>query len=191
MCWGLRGPTLTPGSSHQGPGLSTVRGPLPHFKISHLLVEILDFQSGCYGNHTPLLRRRYICNSYRIKEKTLWTQPVPVSVPKGAGHLSAASSRKTGGQSGMSSKRGGEKRHRQNASPRINGGTLGTFLLGRESTRSPLTVNKRPQSKEILPKRPPSSSANKTKRIQNPHLKGAPKSQTWENISVKMNKSHG
>ena len=135
-------------------------------------------------------------HAHTHRRKSLWTQPVPVSVPKGARHLLVVSSRKTGGQSGTSSMTGEEKQHQQNASPHITGGTHGTFLLRTEHTKSPLTLNKRdprpafPQSKEILPEWPPSSRANKTKRIQNTRLKGVPESQTWENISININKSH-
>lgn len=57
---------------------------------------------------------------------------VPVSVPKGVGHLLGVSSRKTAGQSEKSSMTGEEKHHQQNASPHRVGGTRGTFLLRKE-----------------------------------------------------------
>lgn len=65
-------------------------------------------------------------------QESIWVQPVPVSVPKGVGHLLGVSSRKTGGQSEKSSGTGGEKPHQQNACPHIIGGIRDTFLLKKE-----------------------------------------------------------
>lgn len=105
-------------------------------------------------------------------------QPVPVSVPKGGGHLLGASSRKTAAQSEKSWVTGEEKQHQQNASPHIIGGTHGTFLLRKEhqvtsGPKQKKTPDQPFQSREILPELSPSSRTNETKGIQNMLWKGS------------------
>lgn len=82
--------------------------------------------------HLHQQQKEALSRTTKRGRKAFWAQPVPVSVPKGVGHLLGVSSRKTVGQSEKSLVTGEEKPHQQNACPHIIGGIRDTFLLKKE-----------------------------------------------------------
>lgn len=124
------------------PRMGMVSRQRPHFKSSRFSwVDIRLPEWVLLGR--PIREMMYVCASAPVTEealsrttkrsrKALGAQPVPVSVPKGVGHLLGVSSRKTEGQSEKSSVTGEEKLHQQNACPHIIGGIHDTFLLKKE-----------------------------------------------------------